>query len=142
MRAPPSPKLRRRKAQRGAVVAETAYSLIILAFVMTAGIQFGDAMVVRHRLTNAANRAARICSVGAVGNPNACAQQNAVRAVDTLAARCQPLRIEGGVEDLGGVRALRVELRCAYAGSIWSGLYDRFVGQPLTLRAQAMMPIQ
>jgi Flp pilus assembly protein TadG len=141
MRSPPN--LRRRKRQRGAVVAETAYSLIILAFVMTAGIQFGDAMVVRHRLTNAANRAARVCSVGPnAANPNACAQQNAVRAVDTLAARCQPLRVNAGVEDLNGVRGLRVELQCAYVGSVWSGLYDRFVGQPLTLRAQAMMPIQ
>jgi Flp pilus assembly protein TadG len=134
----------RRRRERGAAAVETAFSIVILAFVMTAGIQFGDAMVVRHRLTSAVNRAARICSVAGGANAAACVGPQLNQAVQDIQNRCQPLNVTEAVENVGaGVQALRVRLDCSYAGGVWSGLVKRYVpGGAMLLSAQAMMPIQ
>ncbi len=136
---------RRRRFQRGAVAVETALSLIILTFVATAGINFGDAMIVRSRLTHSTSRAARICSMLGPAAMGACVEQQVRNGLDTMATRCDNLNITQEVRRLNGMNGsldvVQVEARCLYNGGVWAGLVNRWVSDPLLLTASATMPI-
>lgn len=129
---------------RGAAALETALSMVILVFVMTAGIQFGDAMVIRHRMTTAANRAVRICSVMGLNpaNAGACVSNQVAQAMGQAAGRCDNLAVQHNVQDVNGVQVLSAQVACAYGGGPWSGLVRRWVQGGIRLQAQAAMPMQ
>ena len=134
------------RAQRGAVSVEIAFGMIMLAFVLAASIHFGDAMVVRQRLTMAASRAARICAAqgpgAAAGCPNAQVRVALGRMMLGADPRCQPLNVTSRVEDIDDVQVLNVETTCRYTGGI-AQIVRRFAAESarMTLTAKAAMPL-
>jgi len=136
-------RLRRRRAEKGAVAIETALSLIVVTLVLIAGITFGHAMVVNHRLTAATNRAARVCAMGDPANIGGCVQGQVNQSLGNLQARCAPLAVAPQALDLGGgLQAVEVSVTCTYQGGPWIRFLNRFVREPLRLRAKATMPIR
>ncbi|MBU0550930.1 hypothetical protein KKF91_20540 [Myxococcota bacterium] len=129
---------------------ETALSLVILLFVATAGLNFGDAMVVRSRLTHGVGHAARVCALGTrggqlLGGLNACVEQQARAVMDTMAGRCNGLAVNSNIEQIatdgGAINIVQVEARCPYNGGVWGGMVDRYVNRPLILSARTSMPL-
>lgn len=144
MSAAPLAVQRRRGHQRGSAAVETAFSLIILMIVLSAGFNIAHAMVVRHRLLSATTRAARICSLLDPAVAAQCVRTQVENTLGGLVDACRPLNILPRADTIGGVAVLRAEATCRYAGGPWSGLLDRWGGGPdssrFQMRAEATMP--
>lgn len=136
--------LRRRNArrnQRGTAAVETVLSLIVLMFIVSAGLNFGHAMVVHHRLTTATSRAVRICALGAPANTEACVTQQLTVGLGRTADSCASLEVQATAQVLQDVEVLGVATTCDYAGGPWGGfLQENMPESPLTLRANSVMP--
>lgn len=137
----------RSRYARGAAAVELALGLPILVFVMAGAIHFGDAMVVRQRLTTAASRAARICAPrGEVGILDCVSQQVRASMAGLVAGnnRCDPLQTNGTqiVAVDANIKMLTVRVTCQYAGGI-AQIVRRYAqgANVMTLRSQASMPI-
>lgn len=147
MRLAPQPcraRRRRRSArrfQRGTAAIETVLSLIVLMFIVSAGLNFGHAMVVRHRLTTATSRAVRICALVEPANAEACVAQQLAAGLGATAGACASLEVAANAQALQGVEVLGVSATCDYAGGPWGAfLATQMADSPLILRANSVMP--
>lgn len=141
MRIAPRIRHARRRA-RGAAAIETALSLIVLMFIVSAGLNFGHAMVVRHRLVTATSRAVRICALGAPDTAEACVVAQVNAGLGATAGACvQPMRITANAQQIDTVDVLAVDARCEYVGGPWGPfLATMMEDAPLTLTANSVMP--
>ena len=131
------------RGERGAVAIETALSLVVVAFVLVAGITFGHAMVVRYQLSNSTSRAVRLCA--AANDPTAGCLNNRVReGLGATINSCERLNINPSTFDIDavrGVRGLEVSVTCAYNAPGGARLLAEYNVERLQLSARATMPL-
>ena len=145
MRRSPQRKRTARKpsGRRGAVAIETALAMTVVMLVLVGGVTLGHAVTVRHVLSSATARAARVCTVA--GGDIAGCMDDQVRAElleSGVAGRCPDLAIEPEAIDLAGIPAVRVSATCGYEGmpgAAW--LSANNVNDGLVLTARATMPL-
>ncbi len=102
-----------RGAQRGSIAVEMGLAIPVLFFVLLGGLQFGRALITRHRLENAVAFAARTSVVSNQTGPGQVAQL--VRnQLGTEQNRCTALRINSRVvaQPGGNPDALEVTADC------------------------------
>ena len=97
-------------------------------------------MVVRQRMTAAAQQAARVCAVQEDGH-EACAIPQAEIVLGNSVNRCDPTDLQAIVLPFGGVEVLRVDISCRYIGG-FSRVMQRFGGGAIELQAQATLPLR
>jgi Flp pilus assembly pilin Flp len=132
-----------RRHERGAVAIETALSLLILTFLMTALFNFGHAMFVRQQLTTITSTTARACALSDPATAEACVDQtlNAQLARQGFADDCRNLDIQTRDDDIDGIEVLGVQVTCGYIGGPWARfLATRLPDMELNLTANAVMP--
>ncbi|MGK0359045.1 MAG: hypothetical protein ACI9U2_001341 [Bradymonadia bacterium] len=136
-------RLHPRRRQRGSAAIETALSLIVLTFLLSVLLNFGHAMIVRHTITSAASRAARICALANPATTDACISAQLRTAFDGRDAptSCADFVIDTQEQDLDGVQVLGVNLVCDYVGGPWARFLARNgADHQLLLTANSVMP--
>lgn len=130
-----------RRHQRGAAAIETALSLIVLMFIVSAGLNFGHAMVVRHRLLTATSRAARVCSIADPAVTEGCVDAQMATFRQNFAASCAPLQFVANPQRLDTVDVLGVNATCDYVGGPWGPFLATMMrDERLVLTANSVMP--
>ena len=139
-RQPRTPRGQRRR-QKGVAALETALSLLVVSGVLVAAISFGDAMVVRQRLTGATTSAARICALQAPNAVEGCMTQQVQVYMAGLANRCA-LDSESSLRNLNGIQIAEIQVTCQYNWGLLSARLDSDGIDRPQLRARAAMPVQ
>ncbi len=135
-----------RRAARGMLAVEMAYGFLIMTIVLAAMFHFGDAMVVRNRLTLAVSRGARVCAPRGPDDIVDCAEQQARAAMGPLllggTPRCEPMNVVTDTDVVDGVPIVTVSATCRFTGG-FAQIVRRFAPGTaiMVLRSQATMPL-
>ncbi len=133
----------RRRGERGSVVVETAFSLVILAFIAIGAITLGDVMVTRQKMSAQTSSIARFCSMLPFDQVEACVNQRAqVQLLPSLQRRCANAGIETATQPVNGVWRVQVTARCVYNYAVISGMLDAEGIQRRPIQASTTMPLQ
>lgn len=129
-----------RRRRRGATIVEFALVLLPFTLVLMGGVHLGYGMIARNHLSNAASKAARVCSVQPNNRAN-CARQVVEDAMTEIGQRC-PVNVAVDQRRLDQVDVFSVTATCRYQVWVSSGLRQEMANQGIIqLRAEASMPI-
>ncbi len=131
-----------RRSERGVAAVETAFSLMILSFLIAAGVHLADAMFTKQRILSATTSVARICMV-LPGNQAACANERLGVELQTIRPKCSTLSINAStVPGPANFPLLKLEVTCLYAGAgLGRAASEMIDNAELTLTAVTTVPL-